>query len=438
MQPRRIDARWSKIEWLFDRPAQREKILKLPETAIERLERNWHYWRRPDQAEPDGDWRTWLVMAGRGFGKTRMGAEWVRAAAERTPGIQIALVGATDNEVRRVMVEGPSGLLAIAHWRLRPSWEPTLGRLTWPGGAQAHVYAASEPERLRGPQHHIAWADEIGKWAHADEAWDNLMMTLRMGDARVIATTTPRPIKLVRRLVAEEKVRKTYGRTRGNRAHLADAFLQDVEADYAGTRLGRQELDGELIEDVEGALWTRDLLEKQRARRVPELVRVVVGVDPPASATGDACGIVAMGLGRDACGYVLEDASVSGMRPEGWASAVAACAARHGADCVVAEANQGGDMVTSVLHSADAGLAVRKAYAKDGKVARAEPVQLKYEAGRIFHVGAFPELEDELCGMQMGGGYQGPGRSPDRGDALVWAATELMLGKARGARISFL
>ncbi|WP_425506446.1 hypothetical protein [Sphingomonas xinjiangensis] len=196
--------------------------------------------------------------------------------------------------------------------------------------------------------------------------------------------------------------------------------------------------DGELIEDVEGALWTRDLIERQRAKRVPELVRVVVGVDPPASATGDACGIVAMGLGRDDCGYVLEDASVSGLRPEGWANAVAACAARHRADCVVAEANQGGDMVVSVLHSADAGLAVRKAYATNGKAARADPVQLKYEAGRIFHIGAFPELEDELCGMQMGGGYEGPGRSPDRGDALVWAATELMLGKARGARISFL
>ena len=432
------DGRWSEIERKFASPAGREKLLKLKLADLERMERLWRAWRRPDQREPDGDWRTWLVMAGRGFGKTRMGAEWVRAAAESKPGLQIALVGATDNEVRRVMVEGPSGLLSIAGDAMRPKWEPSVGKLTWPGGAEAYVYSANEPERLRGPQHHIAWADEIAKWPYAQQSWDNLMMTLRAGVARVVATTTPRPIRLVRRLVADDRVRKTYGRTAGNCAHLADSFLEAMREGYAGTRLGRQELDGELIEEVEGALWTRDLIERQRARQAPELVRVVVGVDPPASATGDACGIVAAGIGRDGNGYVLEDASVAGMSPEGWARAVAGCAARHGADCVVAEANQGGDMVVSVLLSADAGLPVRKAFAAKNKSARAEPMSLKYERGQVFHVGAFPELEDELCGMQMGGGYQGPGRSPDRGDALVWALTELMTGKARGARVTFL
>lgn len=409
----------------------------LAETEAERLENHWAWWQRPGQAPPRGEWRTWLVMAGRGFGKTRIGAEWVRAAAERNPQLRIALVGATQDDVRRVMIEGESGLLAIAGTRLRPRWEPSIGRLTWPGGARAEVFAASESEKLRGPQHHIAWADEIGKWANGEIAWDNLMMTLRAGKPQVVATTTPRGVPLVRRLVADESVVKTRGSTIANRTNLAEGFLESMRI-YSGTRLGRQELHGEMLDDIPGALWTRALVERARIDAPPELVRVVIGVDPPASAAGDACGIVAVGLGRDGCGYVIEDASVRGASPEGWARAVAGCSARHRAERVVAEKNQGGEMVASVLRGADSGLPVTLVHASRGKDARAEPVALLYEAGKAWHAGAFPALEDELCGLQAGGGYEGPGRSPDRADALVWAMTELMLGKRGAARVTLM
>ncbi len=286
----------------------------LSEAELRTLHESWAIWALPGQREPAGDWQVWLIRAGRGFGKTRAGAEWVSALARAMPGARIAMVGGTMDDVRKVMVEGESGLIAVA---------------------QA-------------------------------------------------------------------------GET------------------YAGTRLGRQELDGELIDDVEGALWTRDLLERQRGAVVPALVRVVVGVDPPAGTGGDACGIVCVALGEDGLAYVLEDASVAGLSPEGWARAVAECAARHGADRVVAECNQGGDMVRSVLMAADCALPVRLVHASRGKVARAEPVATLYEGGRVFHVGTFPALEDELCGL-VSGGYVGPGRSPDRADALVWALTELCL-----------
>jgi len=429
-------AKWrSQAERAAQTPALRAWVEQLDDATAAQLEKLWCWWRRQDQAPPEGDWRVWLVMAGRGFGKTRMGAEWVREAAERNHRLRIALVGATAEDVRRVMIEGESGLLAIAGCRMRPRWEPSIGRLTWPGGARAEIFSASEPDKLRGPQHHLAWGDEIGKWPNGLEAWDNLMMTLRAGKPRVVATTTPRGVPLVRRLFADPAVAKTRGATRDNRHNLAESFLDSMRI-YAGTRLGRQELEGELIEDVAGALWKRDMIERIRVRAVPELVRVVVGVDPPASAEGDACGIIAVGLGRDGRGYVIEDATISGASPEGWARAVAGCAARHDADRVVAEKNQGGDMVTSVLRGADTGLPVRLVHASRGKSARAEPIALLYEAGKIQHAGAFPELEDELCGLQAGGGYEGPGRSPDRADALVWAMTELMLGRRGAARVT--
>lgn len=406
------------------------------------LPHQWWFWERPGQRPPPTPWRVWLVMAGRGFGKTRMGAEWVRAQAETTPRMKIALVGATMSEVRRVMVEGDSGLLAIAPPHLRPRWEPSLGKLRWPSGAEAFVYAASEPEALRGPAHHIAWADEIAKWPQGEAAWDNLQLTMRAGRwPRLVATTTPRPVPLVRRLVAAAGVAVTQGRSADNRAHLADGFLAAMAETYAGTRLGRQELDGALIDEIAGALWTRAMLEACRVRDVPPTVRVVVGVDPPAGSArgaGDACGIVAATLGRDGKGYVLEDASVAATSPEAWARAVATCAARHAADRVIAEANNGGQMVASVLRAAEAGLPVSLVHASVGKSARAEPVATLYERGAVRHLGAFPALEDELCGLVAGGGYQGPGRSPDRADALVWALTELMLGKRGEAALRFL
>jgi phage terminase large subunit-like protein len=390
----------------------------------------WNFWARDDQAEPPEDWRIWLVMAGRGYGKTRMGAEWVRALAAQHAGARFALVGATLNEARQVMVEGESGLLSLP-FAERPTWEPSLRRLTWANGAMATLFSAAEPESLRGPQHDFAWADEIAKWPSGIKAWDNLMLGLRLGERpRAMATTTPRPVPLVRRLDKEKGVVVTRGRTIDNDMNLPPDFIASVRAIYAGTRLGRQELDGELIADAAGALWSRDLLERQRAAYVPELKRVVIGVDPPVSEKGDACGIVAVGLGVDNNAYVLADHSISGASPERWARAVAAAADAWQADRVVAEDNQGGNMVESVLRAADIAMPVKRTHASRGKSARAEPVATLYEAKRVYHMRTFLELEDQMCGLIAGGGYEGPGRSPDRADALVWALTELMLGKA--------
>jgi phage terminase large subunit-like protein len=302
--------------------------------------------------------------------------------------------------------------------------------LRWPGGAVARLFAASEPEGLRGPQHSHAWCDEIAKWPYGIATWDNLAMGLRLGARpRIVATTTPRPVPLVRMLAARDDVAVTGGRTEDNRKHLAADFLAAMEATYAGTRLGRQELAGELIAEAEGALWSRDLIERCRVRQAPEAARVVIGVDPPAGAgaASDACGIVVVALGGDGIGYVLEDASVQGLGPEGWARAVAAAAERHDADRVIAEANNGGAMVESVLRAASATLPVRLVHAARGKAARAEPVAVLYETGRVAHVGAFPALEDELAGLLLDGRYVGPGRSPDRADALVWAVHALLL-----------
>ena len=428
----------------------------------------WSFWARPAQMPPAGEWPVWLIMAGRGFGKTRAGAEWVRHIAEGDGSARLALVGANYAETRTVMVEGESGLLSIAPPNRRPAWEPSLKRLSWDNGAEAHLYSAAEPEGLRGPQHSHAWCDEIAKWMNnagqAEAAWDNLKMGLRVGvRPQIVATTTPRPVALVRALVSGKDVVITSGRTRDNDLHLPEAFLTAMAADYGGTRLGRQELDGELIEELEGALWTREMIEGcrvgasfaavrvERSRdscagpnrsldyardeRNAELVRVVIGVDPPASKTGDACGIIVAGLGADGKAYVLADCSLEKASPETWARRVADAAARFGADRVVAEANQGGAMVKSVLQAADIALPVKLVHASRGKVARAEPVAALYESGRVHHAGALPRLEDEMCGLLIGGGYEGPGRSPDRADALVWALTELMLGRRREPRV---
>jgi phage terminase large subunit-like protein len=443
----------------------------------------WRVWELKKQREPDLPWRVWLVLAGRGFGKTRMGAEWVRRMAATDGRVRIALVAATMAEARTVMVEGASGILAVCSPDERPVWEPSLGRLRFPSGARAQVYSAAEPDSLRGPQHHFAWCDEIAKWPFGPAAWDNLMLGLRCGALpRAMATTTPRPVALVRKLAGQAGVAKTRGRTIDNQAHLAGAFLADVQRDYGGTRLGRQELDGELIEDVEGSLWPRDLIERCRVSpclpmrsmgrgtaeggggvegeevdgssgnladrcKLPlhhashgppphlamgrQVRRIVVGVDPPVSAEGDACGIVVCALLEGDVAHVVEDASVSGRSPEGWARAVAGAAHKWGADRVVAEGNQGGAMVASVLRAADVGLPVRMVHASTGKAARAEPVAALFERGAAKFAGAFPALEDELAGLVVGGRYEGPGRSPDRADAMVWAMTELMLGRRR-------
>ncbi|HEX8239053.1 MAG TPA: terminase family protein [Allosphingosinicella sp.] len=441
----------------------------------------WALWERDGQCEPPLPWRTWLVLAGRGFGKTRMGAEWVRRMAKTDGRVRIALVAATLAEARAVMVEGDSGILAVCPDDERPVWEPSLGRLRFPGGARAQIFSAAEPDSLRGPQHHYAWCDEIAKWPFGPAAWDNLMLGLRCGPLpRAMATTTPRPVALVRKLNGQAGVAKTRGRTSENAVHLAGAFLADVERDYGATRLGRQELDGELIDDVEKSLWPRDLIEKCRSypprpkagegdqaepgggvegeegggssedvadrcqlplhhtacgpppREIAGRInrRIVIGVDPPLTAGGDSCGIVVCGL-FDGIGYVLADCTVSGLSPEGWARVVATVASAWEADRIVAEGNQGGEMVASVLRGADVDLPAKLVHAGQGKSARAEPVAALFESGRAKFAGAFPELEDELAGLVAGGGYEGPGRSPDRADAMVWAMTELMLGKRR-------
>jgi phage terminase large subunit-like protein len=397
------------------------------------LRTHWRLWAHPGQLAPEGDWMVWMILAGRGFGKTRAGAEWVRAVAESDPAARIALVCATLVEARAVMVEGESGLLAIAPRHNRPRFEPSRRLITWPSGAIATLYSAAEPEALRGPQHSHAWCDEIGKWptarARAECAWDNLMLGLRLGvRPRLVATTTPRPGPLLGRLLKDETIALTRGTTWDNGANLAPGFVRAMRRTFGKSLLGRQELDGELIEDLPGALWTRGLIEacREEAASAPA-TRVVVGVDPPASEGGDACGVIVVALGEDGIARVLADASVAGASPERWARAVAMAARVWQADRVVAEANQGGAMVGSVLRAAELALPLRLVHASRGKVARAEPVAALYEAGRARHAGQFPALEDEMCGLTPGGAYQAPGRSPDRADALVWAMTELML-----------
>lgn len=412
-------------------------IYGLEEAVRRELLIDFSGWAHAGQAPPERDWRVWLIRAGRGFGKTRAGAEWVCDIARRgTKATRIALVAATKEEGRRVMIEGDSGLLSVARLEAEVEWKTRSGELTFASGAKAFLYSADAPDSLRGPQHHAAWCDELAKWRYGDAAWDNLVMGLRLGaQPRVVVTTTPVPAPLMRRVMALPDCAETVGRTRDN-PHLPDVFLDAVEATYGGTRLGRQELDGELLADHEGALWTRALIEACRLTGAPPAWRrVVVAVDPPASADGDACGIVCAALGEDGLAYVLEDASVRGASPGGWAAAVAACAARWRADRVVAETNQGGDMVAHVLRGAAADLPVKKVHASRGKLARAEPVAALYEQGRVRHAGVFTALEDELCGLVVGGVYRGPGRSPDRADALVWGVTELMLGTAGVASV---
>jgi phage terminase large subunit-like protein len=398
----------------------------------------WRLWARVDQWPPDGAWTTWLILGGRGAGKTRAGAEWVRMRAEGPTPLaagqarRIALVGETWADARDVMVEGESGLKAIAPAAFRPTFEPSRRRVVWPNGAVAMLFSAEDPDSLRGPQFDTAWADEIGKWRHGEAAFDMLQFGLRLGDdPRQVVTTTPRPVPLVRRLLADPNAVIARAATVANRANLAPAFLARVVDAYAGTRLGRQELDAELLEDNPDALWQRAAIEAARVRAAPDLRRVVVAVDPPVStgAKADACGIVVCGLGADGCGYVLADRSVQGASPSGWAARAVDAYRAFAADRLVAEANQGGDLVEAMIRQVDAGVAYRAVRASRGKAARAEPVAALYERGLVRHAGAWPELEDQMCDFaptKNGGGLSGGG-SPDRVDALVWALTELML-----------
>lgn len=427
---------WSQQELLrflaHAEPATQEKIWSgMSHADVRAFAWTWSTFRHEAQQPPPGDWRVWLLLAGRGFGKTRTGAEWVLEQARKMPDGRIALVGATIEEVARIMVEGESGILRCAPPDEKLNWSTTRQELRFPSGAIAQAFSGASGESLRGPQHHLAWADELGKWRDADNAWDNLMLGMRLGEMpRVLVTTTPGNGALLKRIREAEGTVERSGRTRDN-LYLPPAFLQAMEAAYAGTRLGRQELNGELLEEAEGALWTRDLLDSRRLAPAPlGCTRVVVGVDPPATSTGDACGILVCGLASDGRGVVLADASCSGERPNGWARKVVAAADSWGAELVVAESNNGGDMVVQVLREQAAMLAVKKVHASRGKVARAEPIANLFESGKCWLAGFFPELEDELTAFTPGG-YTGSG-SPDRADAMVWAMSELMLRKGAG------
>ena len=444
--------------------------------SLRALNADFATFHHPGQLPPDGDWRTWLIIAGRGFGKTRAGAEWVlslvRGSAQPEPfvsspvetpvggvrphgisarldasgferrdqAIRIALVGATIDEARRVMVEGPSGLLRLALPGEVADWSPSRRTLVFAGGSEAILYSGANPESLRGPEHHFVWADELAKWKHPQGSWDNLQMGLRMGEyPRAVVTTTPKPSALLRRLRDAPDSVETGGATGAN-PHLPSSFVAAMQAQYGGTRAGLQEIEGRLLDDVEGSLWPVKLIERCRVTKSDghSFIRTVIGVDPPASA-GGTCGIIVCALDAGGHGHVLADCSVSGTSPDGWAAAVARTAEIWGADRVVAEKNQGGDMVETVLRAASANLPLRLVHATKGKAARAEPVAALFEQGKVWLHSRFDDLEAQLSGLVAGGGYDGPSASPDRADACVWALWALMLERqAAPPRISVL
>jgi phage terminase large subunit-like protein len=402
----------------------------------------FEFWALPHQLPPSGDWRTWVIMGGRGAGKTRAGAEWVRAEVEGARPMdagrckRIALVGETIDQVREVMIFGESGILACSPPDRRPEWQATRKRLIWPNGAVAQAFSAHDPEGLRGPQFDGAWVDELAKWKRARETWDMLQFGLRLGEApRVCVTTTPRNVGVLKDILATPSTVTSSAPTEANRAHLAESFLDEVRARYAGTRLGRQELDGILIDEAEDALWSPAMLEAARVDTLPELDRVVVAVDPPVTghAASDECGIIVVGAitrgpVQDWRAYVLADASVSAASPARWARAVIRARELWGAERVVAEVNQGGDLVEQVIRQVDPLVPLRKVHASRGKAARAEPVAALYEQGRVHHARGLGTLEDQMCAMTARG-YEGRG-SPDRVDALVWALTDLIVEPA--------
>jgi phage terminase large subunit-like protein len=430
-----------------DRSAVERFTRGLSADEAEFVSHDWQLWARDDQLPPPLSqagvpWTTWLILGGRGAGKTRAGAEWVRGLALGKPPFadrpvdRIALIGETLGDARAVMVDGPSGLLAIHPSGERPAYNVSRRELTWPNGAVAQLFSADDPDSLRGPQFGAAWADELAKWRYAETAWDMLQFCLRLGDRpRQAVTTTPRPVPLLRRLIADPATAVSRARTEANIANLAPSFLSAVVARYQGTRLGRQELDGELIEDRPDALWQRAALEAARVTAAPALARIVVAVDPPVTSGGaaDACGIVAAGRAEDGRAFVLADATTQGHAPLDWARAAVRLYDSLAADCIVAEVNQGGELVAQLLRQVSPNVPVRMVRAMRGKYLRAEPVAALYERGLVAHAGVWPGLEDQMCDFGQGG--LSDGASPDRVDALVWALTELMLTDKAPPRI---
>jgi phage terminase large subunit-like protein len=395
----------------------REAALKaLTEDDAKRIWGSWRFHARVAQWEPEGDWRIWLFLGGRGAGKTRAGAECVAEEIRAQRVKRVALIAATHSDARQVVIEGPAGLLSVSEGA---EYEPSLRRVRWPAsGAEATVMSADEPDSIRGYQFELAWGDEFCKWPEPQVALDMVRMGLRLGDnPRMMITTTPRPIPALLELYSSSDCTTTKSTTYDNAANLAKSFIAAMKKNYGKTRLGRQELDGEIIEDVEGALWQRGLIEQSHVKEAPPCERIVVGIDPPASKKG-ICGIVVAGRIDDQA-YVLADWTKEMLTPLQWANRTADAYEQFEADCVVAEANQGGDMVKSTLFGAHPNMKIKMVHASKGKVARAESISAMYEQGRVHHAGVFPELEDQLCQ------YDGSGKSPDRLDALVWALTEL-------------
>ncbi len=419
--------------------ARREFLASLSREELRGLPYMFDFWALPHQVPPEGTWKTWVVMGGRGAGKTRAGAEWVRAQVEGAkpgdPGIarRVALIGETYDQARDVMVFGESGILACTPEDRRPKWIAERRKLVWPNGAEAKVFSAHDYEALRGPQFDAAWVDELAKWGKAEEAWDMLQFALRLGDnPQQVVTTTPRDVPVLKRILGYGTTVVTQAATQENRANLAASFLEEVEAQFGGTQLGRQELEGVLVEELEGALWTKAGLAAagDMEAHVPD--RIVVAVDPPVSSktTSDACGIIVAGVKygpsrRDWRAVVLEDASLQGATPVAWATRVVEMYHKHGADRIVAEVNQGGDLVEEMVRQVDGTLSYQAVHARRGKAVRAEPVAALYEQHRVAHAKGLGDLEAEML-LMLRSGYAGRG-SPDRMDALVWALTDLML-----------
>lgn len=397
------------------------------------LHYDWEFWARDSQKPPPGDWFVWLLLAGRGFGKTKAAVEWIRTYVEGVSPLQaphgaperIALVAETAADGRDVMVEGQSGILKCSLPGFGPLYEPSKRRLTWPNGIVATTYSAEDPDQLRGPEHALGWADELAKWKYAADTWANLVLGMRLGIPKIAVTTTPRPLKLLKELVSRETTVVTTGSTYDNRANLSGEFLREIEDLYEGTRIGGQEIHGRILDDIEGALWQRTDIDKARVKQkdLPALERIVVAVDPPvtSNADSDECGIVVVGRDEDGDLWVIADVSVQGRSPTGWAEVVVKAYEDYEADRVIGEVNNGGDMIETVLRTVGERISYKAVRATRGKMIRAEPVAARYEKGEVHHVGVYEKMEDQMCS------YTGDRRedSPDRMDALVWGCTEL-------------
>ncbi len=419
-------------------------MAEMMDTSIDgllRIKANINLWTedvsRADQRPPTKDWIIWLLLGGRGAGKTRAGAEWVRGRV-RSGARRVALVAPSYHEAREVMIEGESGLLNIGKADERPVYLSSRKRLQWPCGAIAQVFSAEEPNGLRGPQFDCAWADEFCAWSYPDAALSNLRLGLRLGEApRLVITTTPRPIPALLKLIEEKGVSISRACTKDNEAHLSQAFIETVYDTYGGTRLGRQELGGEILDDVPGALWSHALIDGLRSGTAPPLEKTVIAIDPPVTSgpRADSCGIIVAGragFGKDAKAFILHDGTLQGASPEGWALHALNLWEQWDADYILVEVNQGGEMVKSVFRAVGADVPLRTVYASKSKTARAEPIAALYEQGRVRHVGEFPELEDEMC---LIGADILSRKSPDRADALVWAVTDLLLRQRVDPRI---